>query len=454
MKKIIQHICLLLAGFSLLQGCTRTVLKPDINALNIGVYIKYNEADGVFNFPLKAISVKMGNLWNNKVQTGETNETGIAQFPNISAGEYDISATITIKKDDYFQLTGQKVIDDVTFNASVSKRVLNNRTTDSIHLTLASGLPSALVIKQIYYAGSHSTNGASFRDQFIEIYNNSDEVVYADSLYVVQLAGLLSTNPDMSTGKFVTGGELFKQYDWNKSIGMSANGKAVTDYVYAKSLYRIPGNGTDYPIQPGKSIVIAQTAVNHKAPFASTTGGTISVKDPSLTVDLSNADFEVYLAPYLASPLNSDVDNPAVPNMIMLDYTGKDWILDNLGRDAFAIFKTTEDVAATWKKYPNPTVLSITGSTVLQYQISNSVLMDAVETMHNTPASRVPKKLLNHLDAGFAICPAGGYSSQSVIRKSLIKTGGRIVLRDTNNSSNDFEYMERAEPGAFKPLAP
>ena len=173
-------------------------------------------------------------------------------------------------------------------------------------------------------------------------------------------------------------------------------------------------------------------------------------KDPSLTIDLSKADFEVYLAPYLAVPLPSDIDNPAVPNLEMLSYTGKEWLFDNLGKDGFAIFKTTEDVENVYKSYPDPTVIAITNSTPLYYQIPAELILDAVEIQPNTAASRVPKRLLGKLDAGFTFVPAGSYSSQSVIRKTAKIINGRRILMDTNNSTQDFDYFTKANPKGFK----
>ena len=42
---------------------------------------------------------------------------------------------------------------------------------------------AALVFKEIYYTG---VKDFYFRDQFYEIYNNSTEVVYADSLCIAE----------------------------------------------------------------------------------------------------------------------------------------------------------------------------------------------------------------------------------------------------------------------------
>lgn len=450
MRRSFIHIFFYASLTALAPGCVKNPDGPGLGSLDIDIIIEFNENDKAYNFPLDKAGVKLINQWNYKENVNTTNTGGEAQFTNISAGKYNIAATVVIPKDIYMTATGKHIVEDVTFNASLNGITLNNATDKQLRLILEGSEPGMLLIKQVYYAGSNTTNGASFRDQFIEIYNNSSQVIYADSLYIMQVAGQTSTTSDLSTGYFITTGPLTGQFNWNKSIGMPAGGNAVTDYVYAKSLYYVPGNGTDHPIQPGKSIVIAQTAINHQAPYSSTTGGTISVKDPSLTIDLHDADFEVYLAPYLSVPLNTDVDNPAVPNMKVVSYTGKDWLLDNPGRDAFAIFKTSEDVATLWKKYPAPNVLAVTGSTTLYYQVPSALLIDAVEIQPNTSSARVPKKLLSQLDAGYTFCPAGAYSSQSVIRKVVRTIDGRKILMDTNNSTTDFDFLGKAEPRGFK----
>lgn len=134
----------------------------------------------------------------------------------------------------------------------------------------------------------------------------------------------------------------------------------------------------------------------------------------------------------------------------MLAYSGKDWLLDNPGRDGYIIFKTDKDIPSTFQKYPDPAQLAITQNTTLYYQIPLSYAIDAVEIQPNAPTSRVPKRLYSEYDAGFTFCPAGSYSSQSVIRKTSKIVSGRRILIDTNNSTNDFDYLEKAEPKAFK----
>ena len=63
-------------------------------------------------------------------------------------------------------------------------------------------------------------------------------------------------------------------------------------------MYAIPGNGKDYPVQPGKSLLICDKAIDHR-------------EANSNSFDLSNADFEWYDD----SDKNPDIDNPQVTNL-------------------------------------------------------------------------------------------------------------------------------------------
>ncbi|MNI69442.1 hypothetical protein D3C73_1251880 [compost metagenome] len=168
-------------------------------------------------------------------------------------------------------------------------------------------------------------------------------------------------------------------------------------------------------------------------------------------MDLSGADFEAYYAPFLPRPLASDIDNPNVPNVEVIAYNGTDLIFDNPGRIGYVIFrnKGTTD-AKNLKQYAAPSITPPSSTAEKYYQIPVSYIIDAVETQPYSAASRVPKKLGASLDAGYTFVPAGAYSSQSVIRKTEATVNGRKVLKDTNNSLEDFDFLPLAAPRAFK----
>jgi len=436
MRKISLLIIMALLTFA---SCKRSDIE-NLKPVSVSLKVSLDGSISDYNFPLTNAEIKFTNLTNGQITEGKTDKDGNINIPSLSPGNYDIQAVLTISAATYAAATGTSTESNVVFNGLIKSQNIIN-ATNSFSISLKTGRIGDWVIKQIYYAGSNTSNGAVFRDQFVEIYNNSNEVLYADSLYFSQVYGTTTKTSaiDLSKGYFQS---VSKQYDWTKSIGMS-NSKANTDYVYAKTLFMVPGTGKQYPVQPGSSIIIAATAINHKSPFIDTDGKTISVKDPSLTIDLSAANFEIYLGNYPGiNPLTSDIDNPAVPNMINLERaSNRDLILDATGRDAYVIFKTNE-VVTSWTRYPAPDQTSVNTATDLYYQIPSKYIFDGVEIQPPLAANQIPKKLEGTIDAGFKFVSKGQYSSQSLIRKTAKTVNGRKILQDTNNSANDFDELD------------
>lgn len=444
MKKICYF--LLLITIATVYSCKKeAAVTTGIQPVNLTVNLSYALDSSDYTLPVKGVTVKITNTSTASILTSSSNDSGIVRFTGIPAGTYDIDATVTIGADNYYTITGTYVADDVTFNASEKNTAISVGNDVTMAMTLVAGTTGQWVIKQVYFAGSNRTDGALYRDQFLEIYNNSDQVLYADSMYIGQVYARQSSTS--SNYYLQTNGQM----DWSKSVNMPADIDANNDYVYTRTLLMIPGSGKTYPVQPGSSIVIAQTAMNHKVPWTGANGSTISVKNPDLTIDLSGADFETYYASFLTSPLASDVDNVNVPNVEVLQYFGSDWILDNNGRDGYVIFKVDgSTVVKDWPMYNFPTTSAPSSTAVKYYQIPLKYVIDAVEIQPNTAEDRIPKKFGAQYDAGFTTVPKGSYSSQSVIRKTQKTVNGRIVLKDTNNSTEDFDYFDVATPRGFK----
>lgn len=445
MKKICLFVLLVMTA---MIACKKDEqITTGIKPVNLTLQLSYPVDSNGYNLPKSGITVKIVNVTTGNTQTLTPNDTGAVVVNDMPVGTYDIDASITFSDTAFYRLTGVFIEDPITFVASQKGTVITVGSDVTVDLKLVSGTIGQWVIKQVYFAGSHRTNGALFRDQFIELYNNSDHVLYADSIYIAQ--AYARQNPITTTpNTYILGNG---QVDWTYSVGMPANIDANNDYVYTRSILMIPGSGTTYPVQPGTSVIIAQTAINHQAPYTGVNGTTIAVRDPSLTVDLSGADFEAYYGNLVKSPLASDVDNPDVPNMEVLQYYGTDYILDNNGRDGYVIFKVdgTQTVTA-WPSYNLPT-LSTPSSTAARYiQVPVKYILDAVEVQPNVAEDRIPKKFGPTLDAGYTYIPDGAYTSQSVIRKTAKTVNGRVILQDTNNSTEDFDYLKIANPRGFK----
>lgn len=447
------YLLLLFAFFALFAcrddefGGGNGALKP----IDFSISVNY---DPSFNaLASSGATVVMTNTTTGDVYTKTTENTGQANFTQILPGNYTVTINKKMTSAEFSTLFGyvpQEV--EVVFNATQENVKVSENVT-STALVLKAGRVGDLVIKQIYYAGSHTRQGASFRDQFIEIYNNSNETIYADGLYIAQTYGKTNTTTNEYT---LPSG----QFDWSKSLKMTAGNAANTDYVYADYVIQIPGSGATYPIAPGQSFVIAATGVNHKAPLVDNQGDPLTVDNPELTIDLSTAEFEVYLGDFRTSigeaVFRSDIQNPSVMDVVIAYwgipgyYSGnRDLLMDNLGRDSFVLFRA--DNFDSFGAYTDPTILTVTSNSNYFKQIPQSIIIDGVELQHYNPNSQRPKHLSASIDAG-SIHTDAAYNSQSVIRK--VKTtlsDGRKVLEDSNNSSNDFVIMQKAAPKEFAP---
>jgi len=441
MKKYL-YLFLALFAFASCKKNNSTEIEP----VDLNIKINYNLTTSAYTLPLNIAKLKITNIETRTSQEFTANDKGIILIPKLAPGFYDIDASSNFSATEYSTITGTVTEKAVTFNASLKNKQITVGFSETINLNLIAGSIGDWVIKQIYFAGSDRVNGAIFRDQFIEFYNNSDKTLYADSLYFAETTGLITKSTSGSYNLLASG-----QLDWSKSQNMPADIDANNDYVYARAFLMIPGTGKQYPVEPGKSIVVAQTAVNHKSPFTGVDGKAITVLNPSLTVDLSKADFEAYYAPFLSKPLASDIDNASVPNLEVLSYFGTDMIFDNPGRYAYVLVKVDgTQKPKDWPQYNYPTKAAPSSSAGKYYQIPAKWIVDAVEVQPNEATDRIPKKFGATLDAGFTFVPLGSYTSQSVIRKTEKTVNGRVILKDTNNSTEDFDYFNVANPRGFK----
>lgn len=272
---------------------------------------------------------------------------------------------------------------------------------------------SPLVFKEIYYACSRTPlNKPYIYEQFYEVYNNSSKVLYLDGIHFANLY------PDKSS----TSLPLWPEEDGN-------------DYIYALRVWKFPGNGQEYPLQPGESCVIAQFAINHQ----------LDMYNPSCPVNHSSADFEFYMD-------NVNYPNQAAPDMEHVFYDGKaekgrlKQYLTTVFGGAYVAFQVPE--GEVWDPVNDPKMqtrdLSTTKAT-LYAKIPMRYVLDAVEAIDNESKMN-SKRLPGVLDAGITWVGAT-YNGLGISRKlSLDENGlplqrenGAYIYQDTNNSTDDFE---------------
>lgn len=383
MKKVFVIISLLF----LLGSCIK---EPDYHSYQVNLVVDFGA-----DFPQdqnNGAKVTLINQLKNYMYNAETDKNGKVQFSSLEPGFYIVTIShlfSTGNKKHYYN--GQKNID-----------ILGNKTET---VEARESLFGAFVIKEVYYSGSATPAGKIYyADQCLEIFNNTSEIQYADGISV-----------------------LIHEAS-NSGTNMWAN---IKDSIVVETLWSIPGNGTLVPVEPGKSIVIAQDGINHK----DDPNG-----NPLSPVNLGNADFEFYAY----KPKATDIDSPTVPNLIE-DYSGNEIIKEITyvvgGGSAIAIARIPGNTDEERKAYINRNLikkLSSSGSSTTFFaKVANKYLIDAVETVKDE-AHAIYKRFTPELDAGYTYITSGSRSGKCVRRKIKEIVGGRVIYQDTNNSTEDF----------------
>jgi hypothetical protein len=384
MKKI--GLLTLLLGIIMLNACEK---DDEAAKYEVTVTVKYPE--GYSKTFAEGIAVKIQNTVTAKISSDTTDANGLLNF-NLESGVYSITAV------------GENA--EFAFNATINDTTIASKTDITINLK-ATSLTGGLVFKEIYYTGSKTAaNGSYYSDQFYEIYNNSDSVIYLDGLSIGSLHPVSSSV---------------------KSVWLDESGN-LSKLPFQQHVWYIPGTGTEHPLQPRTSIIIAQDGINHQTDPA---GNSLS------PVNLGNADWESYCGDINGG---KDADAAGVPNLSLLYTTstsGYDWLSSVFG-PAIVIFKFPKGIdpiayvndAANFSTAPGST------STTKYLLIPKEYVIDAVEAVQTEENKRY-KRLPNDLDAGYVYC-SGTYVSKSIRRKVKQIIDGKVIYKDTNNSSEDF----------------
>jgi len=348
------------------------------------------QRDGTSDTTLHAISDSLGKI----------------TFPSILTGSYSISALRVVDSTERPRLpAGYRDVDALGSGGRVgvdTPSVVTNFTLPVSHRgsLLVSEFWSPLnadpLPNSIYpFAG------------FVELYNNSDTTIYLDGLIFGD--GLLA-NPYIYPGSA-------------NSCTNFADMMGDTTGVWAEMLFRFPGSGHDHPISPGQAVVIATDAVDHR------------VVNPDAS-DLTNADFE-FIGP-------SDVDNPAVPNMINLGTREA-----TFGHGWYAIDRGAPFVALPLSVDTLPKRVIYTDY-LTYYHVARSAILGLSLFLMPLPTRDYCRPLVTpSLDAAPAFLPYVDYYSPSMQRRVLRRLpDGRAVLQNTRTSVNDFVLTTPRTPGS------
>lgn len=373
--KLLKHLMLCLAAIVLVACQDENVSADTTVNLHVALPAEFSALS------LNDYKVEWVNTTTRKTTTASTNEKGIAMSV-LKPGVYTLS------------VEGKSIDSGVEI---IFQRTMNQVAVSGENMDMTVDLERSLtgkgwVIREIYYTGSLTESGKSYnQDQYIEIYNNSDELLYADGIAIAETAHL-NSSPSASWTDFLPG------------------------QVAVQTVYAIPGSGKDHPVMPGKSILIAANGLNHK------------ISNPNSPADLSKADFEWY------DDHQMDTDVAEVPNLIKhFSYSQSIWLLHNRGYRGYVIFHPQEDMK-TYMEKNMLTTLSASGNPTHRIGVKSELILDAVEGAQ--PQGPVLKALSSGLDKGYTYCDAANTAKS--IRRKEITVDGKRKLQDTNNSTQDF----------------
>lgn len=326
----------------------------------------------------------------------------------VPDGRYNIAATGVIS-----YAIGSSVTSTTMKAEALGVEVANDNTASRAVTLLFNNYnaEAGMVIEEIFFTSStfSGTQRPYTDDQYLILTNNSDHLIYADSLAIVE-------------SKFQS------DMQWELTPNL------MKDAITVSWIYLIPGNGTSVPVEAGKSLLIALNAKDHTAVNSN-------------SFDLSGAQFEFFDVSPNAEFL--DEDNPAAANLTkwysdLWSYT----MLNNKGTKSYGLVRMHSDYSSfIQNNYYNYTyVVNAAWGTYESsgngYYIPNAWVIDWVNlAISNEWAWNVASP---SLDSGWTYCAETSSDKSryglSVIRKR--DASGRLV--DTNNSTSDF--LPRQKP--------
>lgn len=252
--------------------------------------------------------VRIRRIGESPVEVGTTNSLGQVAFGQLLPGRYDVTALRLLSKEEEAAVSE---VDSALAGINAiggGVRVQVQPPASTVEVEVAAGRRGSLVISEIHDWWPRVANGPAVQYSqatYIEVYNNADTTVYLD-------------------GKILGDGFW---YVWESELNESSldnctkfeSWRMDPEGVWSEMHLRFPGNGSEYPLAPQGTRIVATQAIDHREVH------------PGLSLpDLSVADFEVV-------GTGQDVDNPGVPNM---EHVGFRPSVDALGLGLVPVYYT------------------------------------------------------------------------------------------------------------------
>ena len=390
MKKIVYILTLVLA-VSCLDIRNSDPYEGNLNVLTVAAQWPEGE------FEMAGADVLVEDMNTGSRYASVTESSGAASF-SLPNGLYRVT------------LNGRS--DREIYNGAADKVVLSGKDL-RLDLKVSVSRPGSIVIKELYCGGCKKLplEGNYQYDQYFILHNNDYQVQYLDSLCFGTLSPYNST---------------------------ASNPWGPIDFLpIIQAVWQFPGDGDDFPLQPGEDAVIClKGAVDHAAQYP-------------LSVNLNK---EGYFVCYNNTYFPNTTNHPAPGDRISVDRylnvvikTGKaNAYTLSINSPTLVLFRAEGVTIEDYVRVAD-NVVPVPGSTVDNVvKIPFDWVVDAMEVFDGT-SSNNNKRLPSEVDAGYVL-QTDTYLGRSLMRRTdetASANAGYEVLEDTNNSLNDFYEREK-----------
>ena len=396
MKKIIYILSIILAAVSCADIRDVNPYEGGLHTLTVVTQWPHGDYDRA-DMEVRVEEMNTGSRY-----VSQTDAEGLARF-SLPAGLYRLN------------LSGRDGAH--VFNASAYKVVLSGGDL-SLDLSVLVSRAGSIVIKEIYCGGCKKLpqEGDYQADQYIILHNNDYQVQYLDGICF---------------------GTLYPYNSTGANPWISADGLLPDFIPLIQAVWQFPGDGDDFPLQPGEDAVLClRGAIDHAAQF-------------HLSVNLNRPD---YFVCYNSTYFDNTKFHPAPGNLISQDRyldvvikTGKaNAYTMSVSSPAVVIFRAEGITIKEYVLIPE-NITPVPGNAVDNVvKVPYEWVLDAMEVFDGRSASN-QKRLAASADAGYVSLSDTflGHTLMRRVDEEATAQAGYEILADTNNSLNEFYETEK-----------
>lgn len=340
-------------------------------------------------------------------------ETSGAIGFSVKTGE-DGSVTAHVPNGIY-RITVKDREQDLVLNASVDRVVVSEKAV-TLTLDLKMSKTGSVVIKEVYCGGCSKApaEGNYQSDKYVILHNNMEDTYYLDGLCM----GTLSPYNSTASNPWETDGVL-------------------PDFLpVIQAVLMIPGDGTQFPLEPGEDAIISLCgAIDHKQAYP-------------LSVNLNRSDvFALYNPVLFPNPSYHPAPGPLVQRERYLEVVIKTGQANaytlSVNSPTFILFRAPNGTAIREYVLQSENQPQIPGGSEKVVAIPIDWVIDGVEVFDGSSTGN-HKRLPASIDVG-AVSLSEQYKGRTLFRaidQDASEKAGYEVLKDTNNSSDDFYERE------------